>query len=631
MKALIIGNPGSLPDVIAAEFVNHEYEHFCSDDRGKIPDQEFDVCIDMSAKGIRDVKRTVNALRRKCSHYILVSTCRVYPATVQPVPWRPEKIDLCDETGFDTLDLQLRQYRAAERELRHLGKSMMPWTIVRPAIVEEKSNSAKNNMWWFVSRIRDGGPIVLPDSDDPLFRHVSAADLARALRIIAGQGKAYFQTINVTSSALLTYESYARLIMRAMGRKVSIARVPSVSFAAAGLDLPMGKYLHSSFIEDSPLLKRLGWLPGDELLWIQEYVQYLLENPPAGPTNRNAELALLATPPPEKYFVSALPAEPVGWSLVGKPGEPLSIHLERCSDEKKSGVPVLKTRRITLGGADSTMLLKPSTATEPRIMGHNVVLELVDPGDSGLTAGAWYLPVAQRPCGDPRCSYCTDHLPGLAGVTDDGFGAEYVSVPPRHLVQVPGEISELALFADPLACLLSVLSSLLTENSAPVWIFGQLPDALLALFLVMETERPLVHVNRTGLFHADLPDGPQYLTIQQAEKKVADKSLVQPTMVINLSGSRDGENILVNVLADGGIFVSPYTATQAHRRRLDMRLPLAAPGRIWIERALEKLTEWSKLHEIGAFRKEVPLDYFPELFVVDRFVQCFVELKGAAR
>ena len=257
MNALIIGKKGALRRVISDELESHEYEVTLSDDRSKLPVQDFDVCVDMSARGIRDVKRIANSFNTRIAHYILLSTCQVYPPTPQLVPWQAEKIDLCDETGYSTVDKEIRRYRAAERELKHIGSRIMPWSILRPSIVESKKDPDENNMWWFVSRILDGGPIVLPDDDDPLFRHISEVDVAKAIRVIAGKQETYFQTIHVTNHTLLSFESYARLIMNGLDKKVPIVRVPGVRWKAANLGLPMGKYLPSSFIDLSFLFRVL--------------------------------------------------------------------------------------------------------------------------------------------------------------------------------------------------------------------------------------------------------------------------------------------------------------------------------------------------------------------------------------
>lgn len=627
MHALVIGKEDSLQRVIADELNNHDYEVVQSDNRARLPTRDFALCVDLSAGSISDVKRIAVSLRKRIAHYILLSTCRVYPSTPQLVPWQVEKIDLSDETGYGTVDREIRGCRAAERELKHIGSGGMPWSILRPAIVESKKNPDENKMWWFVSRILDGSPIVLPDDDDPLFRHVAEEDLAQAIRVIAGRKEAYFQTMHVTSPTLLSFESYARLLMERLGKKVPIVRVPGVRWRAAGLALPMGKHLASSFIADSHLLEQMGWRPMEQREWVREHVECLMDSPPAAPAARKAELALLelsAHDSPE----AIPPSEPDNWRLVGNAGKLSSFRLEFFSGQKETSDPLFQTRKLSMGLAEERFLLEPATDSSSRIMGHTALLELIEPGGTDMQPGSLYLPVAQRPCGDAACIFCAGHLSGLFGINDDGFGAKYVSLPWQHLVPVPAALMGVALLADPLACLLAVLPSLLVENTGPVWIFGERVDALLAILLVLDTNRPLLHVGRTKIHSDRLPANLQSMPLQSAEKKTRDKSLEQPAMVINLSGSQDGENLLVSALAEGGSLITPFTATKMLRRRIDIHLSSAAPGRLWLERAIEQLTAWSPSHDLHSFLQPIPLAHYPDLFIAGQFRQPCIDLPG---
>jgi len=631
MKVLILSKNNPFQGVLADEFKMHEHAVTISAQRTKLSVQNFDVCVDISAEGIKDVKRVTETLKKTVSHYILLSTCQIYTAAAKLAPWDVDEIDFCDDTGFNTVDMKIRLCRAAERELKHLGSKVMPWTILRPSIVETKKNPEENNMWWFVSRILDGGPIVLPDDDDPLFRHVSDVDLAKAVRILAGRQEAYSQTIHVTSHALMSFESYARLIMNGINKRVSIVRVPGVRWKAAGLGLPMEKYLWRSFIDDSPLLDHLGWQPLDESRLIQEYASFLVENPLEKSKDRAVELALLETPAEHSVeFLQQGGSET--WCLMARPGQPLSFQLGYKSKDDELPTPLFRTLRGAMGMAEERLLLEPLPDTRSRIIGHNVMLEFVGPEEGDLQPGSLYLPVAQMPCSDSLCSLCATPPLGLAGIADEGFGAEYVSVPQEYLVAVPSELSSIALLADPLACLLSVLPSLLAESDGPVWIFGQRVEAMLAILIIKETNRPFIHVGRTKLIQNDFTSDFKSMTLQNAEEKVHKKSLVQPTMVINLSGAADGENLLVRALSEGGFLVTPYAAvTQAHRRRFDVRLPLAAPSRLWLEKALYKLNSWSTLYNLDSFLQPIPLANFRELFIADQFCQSFFDVTRAGK
>lgn len=626
MNTLIIGKESALSTAIADELKSHGYEVIRAGERDDLPVQDFDICVDISARSIGDVKQVVKGIKKRIAHYILLSSYQVYPPSPRISPWQSHEIDLCDDTGFNTVGNTIRRYRSAERELKHIGSRAIAWTILRPSIVEVKKNPDPKNMWWFVSRILDGGPIVLPDDDDPLFRHVSEDDLAQAIRVLAGKKEAFYQTVHVTSHTLLSFESYARLIMNGLNRKLSVVRVPGSRWKSAGLGLPMRDSLRSSFIDDSPLLDKLGWQPRDEREWVQEYAKYLVENPLKKPKNREVELALIG--PVSKDFPGTVQyPEPENWKLVGKPGDPCSFHLETGLEKVELPPPMLRTHQMVMGMAEEKFLLEQLPEKLPRIMGHNVLLELLEPGTSGMQAGSFYLPVAKRPCGDSSCTHCAEYVEGVSGVTDDGFGAKYVSLPQQHLVPVPNELQRVSLLADPLACLLSVIPSLLSECSEPVWVFGERIEALLALLLAKDAGQALLHVSRTKLNQKNLPFNLESMPVQRAQRKVQDKIFEQPGMVINLSGSIDGENLLSRALSDGGFLVTPFAVTQTRKRRVNVQLPLVAPGRPWLEKALERLRTWSSVYDLDVFLKPVSLDQSQDLFLGGQFCQSYVDVQ----
>lgn len=624
MKVIIFGKGGALQDAVVAEFAKYEYELVFSDDREKSPGHDFDICVDMSARSISDVRQVLKNFKGSLTHYILLSTCRVYPPTSRISPWQSHEIDLCDDTGFNTVDIGVRRCRATERELKHIGSKAIPWTILRPSIVEVKETPDADNMWWFVSRILDGGPIILPDSDDPLFRHVSGADVAQAIRVVAGQKEAFYQTIHVTSHALITFESYARLIMSGLNKKVSITRVAAARWKAAGLSVAMGSFLRSSFIDDSLLLDRLGWQPCEEREWVQEHAEYLIAHQLDQPARRKDELALLEYSP-ENLFGTIKHPESENWKLVGKLGEPSSFHLEYFSEKRELPAPILRTRKVVMGMAEERFFIEQPPEQSFRVLGHNALLELVEPGESGLQGGALFLPVAQRPCNDSRCIHCAECGPGVSGVTDDGFATQFVAIPSPHLVPVPGELQGVALLADPLACLLAVIPSLLAACSGPVWVFGERIDALLAIILVKDADCTFLHVNRTRVSMKNLPFAMESMSLQRAQKKVQGEALEKPGMVINLSGTRDGENLLARALSDGGFLVTPFAATRTLKRRVDVRLPVVAPGRSWLENALEQLGVWSSVYDLDTFLRVVKLEHYQDLFLGGQFCQSFVD------
>jgi nucleoside-diphosphate-sugar epimerase len=91
-------------------------------------------------------------------------------------------------------------------------------------------------IWWWIQRILDGGPIVVPDNGPGhAFQITYVEDLADAFVAALGNRAAYRRAYNVVSPELLTAESWAAALGAPLGRSVECVRVPPPVIAAAGL------------------------------------------------------------------------------------------------------------------------------------------------------------------------------------------------------------------------------------------------------------------------------------------------------------------------------------------------------------------------------------------------------------
>lgn len=626
MKIIITGKAGKLREVLVDRIKEQGHEVVLVPNRNRWPDGKYDLCVDSGAGGMGDVKQVMTGLKGRVRHYVQLSSYKVYPSVPRYSPWRPEDIDLNDESGLEPLELEIRGKRAAERELRIRGLKGIPWTILRPGIVEIKKNPDPQHMWWYASRILDDGPIILPDSDDPMFRHVSGDDLVQAVLAIACREIAFSQTLNVVSNAILSHETYARLLMKVMGKEVGLLRVPDYRWRAAGLTLPMGNNIESAFLSDSQTLKNLGWKPTEEEEWVAEYAQHLVANPLSSFAQRKAEIGLA-----EESRISVQHAQihaTDGWRLVGEQGQPNSVRVDYGKETLDKRMPILKTIRVAMNIADEDYLIGGGSRKLAHILGQNVLLQLVDSADSGLAVGTKYIPVAGSPCGNLECPWCASHQIGTAGVDYDGYAADYINLPAEHLLPVSEQLTDFALLAHPLSILLSVLPAMLAETRGSVWIFGRRVEAVMAGFLVDEAEGELVHIDRGTTGNVLLAENISYMDIEKAHKRVRQKEMESPELVVNLSGARDGENLLAGAVKRGGMLASPFVATGTHSRRLNINLPMTAPGRLWLEKAMEKIEEWRRSRDLQSLVRFVSLDEFHECFLQDRFRQTAVDITG---
>lgn len=246
----------------------------------------FDVVFDNIAYEGPQVSALLTALG-EAGRYVLTSSVDIYghqhprlvaegQATLEPF----------DTAGFEGNERYLRGKRACERVLR---AQAIPWSVVRPAMVVglhdniafeprllHPSEARRRARSLFLPcRVQDGGPILLRQDDQAVFRLVWADDVVRALLCVARHPQAVGRSFNAAGDECFTTESFARSLAVAAGRAIELVKVPAHVLAQAGLgDLepPWGRGPYWS-TADNAALKSLGWTPTSSRAWLTRLVE----------------------------------------------------------------------------------------------------------------------------------------------------------------------------------------------------------------------------------------------------------------------------------------------------------------------------------------------------------------------
>lgn len=131
---------------------------------------------------------------------------------------------------------------------------------------------------------------------------------------------------------------------------------------------------------------------------------------------------------------------------VVAPGE---LDVADVADPAVTGEALVRIHRVGICGTDVKILAGAIPVDLPRVMGHEMIGEIVQAGSRGI------LPVGQRVMVDPatacgHCDLCWAGRPnlclngGLLGRDADGVFAEYISAPESRLLPVPEAISDAA-------------------------------------------------------------------------------------------------------------------------------------------------------------------------------------------
>jgi outer membrane protein assembly factor BamB/orotate phosphoribosyltransferase/threonine dehydrogenase-like Zn-dependent dehydrogenase len=596
----------------------------CAGDRPVSPGQATAlVAFQPSAS---DVGILARQLGGAISHLILISSYKVYPALPRPAPWRAEEFDaLTDGTGSNDPS-EAGQARAAERELRLQGHRLKAWTILRPALIDGINNPNAYSAW-FVNRILDGGPLILPDRKTVIYRHVSAADLARAALLVANREQAFAKILNVVSRSMLTYWGHAALLRDGLQRAAVFKHVPHAAWRAAQLPLPVAEDLGASYMAASELLADLGWEPSDEVAFFKQLARDLAEFPQVGDrASRELERQLaveadakVRTEPEVEQVRS-----PQHWTLIAHPGSPAGLVLQRSSAVGKLPSPVLKARRLAIGEFEARLLRGelPGLAA-PRVVGHNAVLEVVHDATSALPVGSLVLPLPRLPCTETGCPSCGAMQPRASGLNCEGYGRSYCSVPHRHLVPIEPDLSRLALLANPLAALSEAFGEGVLQQAKVVWICGTALEAALLAWLAEDSGCAVAHVGRTARPDKEFP----ICEIVERLREVDAGGQPPPDAIVDFTGDFETALALAPAMKRAKMWWGCRRPTRLPRSASFHVLPTFAGSRTTIERALELLRSWTGWRDTnGRIGAAIPIEAYWDAFLPQPFALPYIEV-----
>lgn len=271
-------------------------------------DHNFDAVIDNIAYTREDVDSAVRALQGRTGQYVFTSTMAVYRDTEGARPLRESDADLNwvprpgEATRSALHPTQGHAYGTGKRqaELALIEQNAFNWTVIRPPIIVAPDDRTRR-VWWFVQRILDGGPILVPDwGPRRVFQVAYADDLAETYVAALGNPGAYGKAYNVAQPEIFGPETWIDALSAALGRDSRCVRVGEEAIQQAGLagyDMPIaGRPFGNYLVELSAAYADLDFRPSPMETWVGATARGCAANPPAtdstGYQERKQEIGL---------------------------------------------------------------------------------------------------------------------------------------------------------------------------------------------------------------------------------------------------------------------------------------------------------------------------------------------------
>jgi nucleoside-diphosphate-sugar epimerase len=172
--------------------------------------------------------------------------------------------------------------REVERELMAwANKRGFAYTIMRPSVIEGE-NDPLARTWYWVQRLLDGSPILIPDTvPQTSYQHVYVEDVAVAFFKVVNNKLAFNQTFNISGNELFSVKEYIFKLAYMLGIHHSkIKFIPISQDIKKTLSWPFefpiffeGFSLATSTEKATGLL---GYIPSESNSWMRKNVDWIL-------------------------------------------------------------------------------------------------------------------------------------------------------------------------------------------------------------------------------------------------------------------------------------------------------------------------------------------------------------------
>jgi nucleoside-diphosphate-sugar epimerase len=258
MRALIIGGTRNLgPSLVTALLqagyetsvfnrgktpaeLPRQVERLCGDRgdpqvlRAVLGKREFELVVDTTLYTGRDAEPIVDLLLNRTGRYIFISTGQVYLVRVGPKrPYREE-----DYAGpvmpappqsaaydYDNWVYGIEKRAAEDVLMRGWAERRFPVTTLRLPMVNSEHDHF-NRIYGYYLRLRDGGPILIPEGPGLPLRHVYGEDVVQAVLRLAGTSLGLGRAYNISQDETLSLEAFLGKLAHLANAQSRVVRIP---------------------------------------------------------------------------------------------------------------------------------------------------------------------------------------------------------------------------------------------------------------------------------------------------------------------------------------------------------------------------------------------------------------------
>lgn len=270
---------------------------------------EFDVVVDMVLYTGEEAENIIEALAGRVGHYIFVSTGQVYlvreglarPFSEENYEGRLMPPPKPNTYGYEEWNYGFHKRHAEDALAQAWSKNGFPYTSLRMPMVNGEREPF-NRLYGYMLRIKDGGPILVPETPQHPLRHVYADDVVRAITSVINTGTGKGRAFNISQDETVPLPEFVAMVGEFMGYEPPQMIEVKRSLLVANGFLPdcspfSDRWMSELANERSKAELGMHYTP--LRTYLERIVRHYEANPPQRPASykrRNAERNLVLQP-----------------------------------------------------------------------------------------------------------------------------------------------------------------------------------------------------------------------------------------------------------------------------------------------------------------------------------------------
>jgi nucleoside-diphosphate-sugar epimerase len=269
--------------------------------------RSFDVVVDNVLYKGHEAETIVELLSGKVGHYIFLSTGQIY--LVRQGIERPFREDdyegrLIPSPKPNTYGYEEWLYGIEKRHAEDVlsaawDKNRFPYTSLRLPMVNSERDHFKR-LYNYLLRLKDGGPILAPETPNYPLRHVYASDVVRAIMTLITSGKGKGRAYNISQDETVSLDEFLGILGEIMGVEPQLVRVKWSLLYANGFLPDCSPFSENwmSELDNARSKAELGLVYTPLRTYLEKVVAHYEANPPARPPSylrRHSEKNLVLT------------------------------------------------------------------------------------------------------------------------------------------------------------------------------------------------------------------------------------------------------------------------------------------------------------------------------------------------